>query len=187
MWKVINMNTIILIGYMGSGKSTIGERTAKSLGMEFLDTDVLIEEQEGMTISELFAQKGESYFRQKETETIQKLKEEAKGIVLATGGGLPMREENQKLLKKLGTVVYLKASVDTLVERLKGDITRPLLKEGDLRKKIETMIENRNPIYEKVADVVLETDNKSICEMICCLEQLWRHKDSSEFGIVKLK
>ncbi len=167
------MNTIILIGYMGSGKSTIGEKTARSLGIEFLDTDVLIEQQEGMTISELFAQKGEIYFRQKETEMIQKLKKESKKMVLATGGGLPIKEENQVLLKELGTVVYLKASVDTLVERLKGDTTRPLLKEGDLRKKIETMLEKRNPIYEKVADVVLETDTKSIYETICCLEQLW--------------
>ena len=167
------MNTIILIGYMGSGKSTIGEKTARSLGIEFLDTDVLMEQQEGMTISELFAQKGEAYFRQKETEMIQKLKKESKKMVLATGGGLPIKEENQVLLKELGMVVYLKASVNTLVERLNGDTTRPLLKEGDLRKKIETMLENRNPIYEKVADVVLETDTKSIYETICCLEQLW--------------
>ena len=167
------MKAIVLIGYMGSGKSTIGEKTARSLGIEFLDTDTLIEAQEGMTISELFAQKGEAYFRQKETQVIQDLSEESKKMVLATGGGLPMKEENQALLKELGTVVYLKASVNTLVERLEGDTTRPLLKEGDLRKKIETMLENRNPIYEKVADVVLETDTKSIYETICCLEQLW--------------
>ncbi len=166
------MKNIILIGYMGSGKSTIGEKLAKSLGVEFLDTDVLIEAQEGMTISELFAQKGEAYFRQKETETIEGLKKESKQMVLATGGGLPIKEENQRLLKELGIVVYLKASVDTLIERLKEDTTRPLLREGDLRKKIETMLEIRNPIYEKVADVVLETDTKSIEETICCLEQL---------------
>ena len=172
MWKVISMKTIVLIGYMGSGKSTIGEKTARSLGMEFLDTDVLIEQQEGMTISELFAQKGEAYFRQKETEVIKELKKEKKKMVLATGGGLPMKEENQVLLKELGRVVYLKASVDTLVERLKEDTTRPLLKEGDLRKKIDTMLEIRNPIYEKVADIVLETDTKSIYETICCLERL---------------
>ena len=168
------MKNIILIGYMGSGKSTIGKKTAKLLGVEFLDTDSLIEEQEGMTISELFAQNGEDYFRQKETETIQKLKKESKSIVLATGGGLPMKEENQALLKDFGIVVYLKASVDTLVERLKGDTTRPLLKEGDLRKKIETMLEIRNPVYENVADIVLETDTKSMDEVICCLEKLYK-------------
>ena len=173
MWKVITMKAIILIGYMGSGKSTIGEKTARLLGVEFLDTDVLIEEQEGMTISELFAQKGEAYFRQKETETIRNLKKESREMVLATGGGLPMKEENQILLKELGIVVYLKASVDTLVERLKEDTTRPLLQEGDLRKKIETMLEIRNPVYENVADVVLETDTKSIDETIYYLEQLW--------------
>lgn len=168
----MEQKNIILIGYMGSGKSTIGEKTARSLEVEFLDTDTLIEEQEGMTISELFAQKGEAYFRQKETETIRNLKKESKRMVIATGGGLPMKEENQGLLKELGIVVYLKASVDTLVERLKEDTTRPLLKEGDLREKIETMLEVRNPVYEKVADIVLETDTKSIYETICCLERL---------------
>lgn len=168
----MEQKNIILIGYMGSGKSTIGEKTARSLGIEFLDTDMLIEEQEGMTISELFAQKGEAYFRQKETEIIKMLRKKERRIVLATGGGLPMKEENQGLLKELGVVVYLKAGVDTLVERLKEDTTRPLLREGDLRKKIETMLEIRNPVYEKVADVVLETDAKSIYETICCLERL---------------
>lgn len=175
MWKVITMKAIVLIGYMGSGKSTIGEKTARSLGIEFLDTDALIEAQEEMTISELFAQKGEAYFRQKETQVIQDLSKESKKMVLATGGGLPMKEENQALLKELGTVVYLKASVNTLVERLQEDTTRPLLREGDLRKKIETMLEVRNPVYEKVADVVLETDKKTIYETICCLERLWNN------------
>ena len=82
------------------------------------------------------------------------------------------KEENAKLLKQLGIVVYLKAEVDTLVERLKEDTTRPLLKEGDLREKIETMLAVRNPIYEKAADVILETDAMSIYETIHCLEQL---------------
>ena len=170
--KKMRQNSIILIGYMGSGKSTIGKEAAKLFNMEFLDTDALIEEQEGMTISELFAQKGEAYFRKKETEILQSLKQDSRTMVLATGGGLPMKEENQVLLKELGIVVYLKASIDTLVERLKGDTTRPLLKEGDLRKKIETMLMVRNPVYEKVADIVLETDTLSIDETISCLEQV---------------
>ncbi len=168
----MRQNSIILIGYMGSGKSTIGKEAAKLFSMEFLDTDALIKEQEGMTISELFAQKGEAYFRKKETELLQSLKQDSRTMVLATGGGLPMKEENQALLKELGIVVYLKASIDTLVERLKGDTTRPLLKEGDLRKKIETMLMVRNPVYEKVADIVLETDALSIDETIGCLEQV---------------
>ena len=176
MWKVVSMKrkTIILIGYMGCGKSTIGTKAAKALGTKFVDTDEWIEEQEGMKISELFAQKGEAYFRQKETKVLCDLKKEPKGMVLSTGGGLPIKEENAKLLKQLGIVVYLKAEVDTLVERLKEDTTRPLLKEGDLREKIERMLEVRNPIYEKVADVILQTDTMSIYETICCLERLWK-------------
>ena len=176
MWKVVKAmenKNIILIGYMGSGKSTIGEKTARSLQVEFLDTDVLIEQQEGITISELFAQKGEDSFRQRETEVLHYLKNEKKNMVLATGGGLPMREENAKLLKELGVVVYLKASTNTLTERLQGDTTRPLLREGELHKKIETMLAIRNPVYEKVADIIVETDAMSIYETICCLENLY--------------
>ena len=168
----MKQKSIIFIGYMGSGKSTIGKEVAKLFDIEFFDTDALIEEQEGMTISELFAQKGESYFRRKETEVLQSLKQHSRTMVLATGGGLPVKEENQVLLKELGTVVYLKASIDTLEERLKEDTQRPLLKEGDLRKKIETMLAVRNPVYEKVADVILETDALSIDETIGCLEQV---------------
>ena len=168
----MKQKTIILIGYMGSGKSTIGEKAARALGLKFLDTDELIEEKEGMTISELFEQKGEAYFRQKETEVLRSLRKEPKGMILATGGGLPMREENAKLLKELGVVIYLKAEIDTLVTRLCEDTQRPLLKEGNLREKIATMLEIRNPIYEKVADIILQTDAMSIYETICCLERL---------------
>ena len=170
----MEQKNIILIGYMGSGKSTIGEKTARSLNIQFLDTDVLVEQQEGITISELFEQKGEAYFRTKETEVLCHLRKEQRKMVLATGGGLPMKEENQALLKELGIIVYLKAKPETLEERLKGDTTRPLLKEGDLRKKIETMLMVRNPVYEKVADIVLETDAMSIYETICYLEKLWK-------------
>ena len=170
----MEQKNIILIGYMGCGKTTIGTKGAKALGTTFVDTDALIEAQEGMTISTLFERKGEAYFRQKETQVLCDLMKEPKGMVLATGGGLPMKEENQTLLKQLGVIIYLKASTNTLVERLKEDTTRPLLKEGDLRKKIETMLELRNPVYEKVANVILQTDTMSIYEIICCLERLWK-------------
>ena len=163
---------IILIGYMGSGKSTVGRKAAKAVEYNFLDTDALIEKEEGMTISKLFEEKGELYFREKETETIRKLIAEPKGNIIATGGGLPMKEGNAELLKELGTVIYLKAETDTLMKRLSGDNARPLLKNGDLREKIETMLAIRGPVYEACADLVLQTDNMSFYEIICQIEKL---------------
>jgi len=163
---------IILIGYMGSGKSTVGRKAAKAVEYNFLDTDALIEKEEGMTISRLFEEKGEPYFREKETETIRKLIAEPKGNIIATGGGLPMKEGNAELLKELGTVIYLKAETDTLMKRLSGDNARPLLKNGDLREKIETMLAIRGPVYEATADLVLQTDNMSFYEIICQIEKL---------------
>lgn len=139
---------------------------------QFLDTDALIEQQEGMTISKLFEEKGETYFRQKETELIEQLLKEPKGKIIATGGGLPMRDGNKELLKQLGLVVYLKAETDTLFKRLSGDTTRPLLKQGELREKIETMLKLRNPVYEETADVILKSDTMSFYEIICRLEKL---------------
>jgi len=163
---------IILIGYMGSGKSTVGRKAAKAVEYNFLDTDALIEKEEGMTISKLFEEKGEPYFREKETETIRKLIAEPKGNIIATGGGLPMKEGNAELLKELGTVIYLKAETDTLMKRLSGDNARPLLKNGDLREKIETMLAIRGPVYEATADLVLQTDNMSFYEIICQIEKI---------------
>ena len=125
-----------------------------------------------MTIAKLFEEKGEAYFREKETETICRLMKEPKGNIIATGGGLPMKEGNAELLKELGTVIYLKAETDTLVKRLSGDSARPLLQNGDLRNKIETMLAIRGPVYEACADVVLQVDNMSFYEIICCIENL---------------
>lgn len=170
--KPDNNRNIILIGYMGSGKSTVGRKAARAVEYNFLDTDALIEKEEGMTISKLFEEKGEPYFREKETETIRKLIAEPKGNIIATGGGLPMKEGNAELLKELGTVIYLKAGTDTLMKRLSGDTARPLLKNGDLREKIETMLAIRGPVYEACADLVLQTDNMSFYEIICQIEKL---------------
>lgn len=170
--KIDKNRNIILIGYMGSGKSTVGRKAARAVEYTFLDTDALIEKEEGMTISKLFEEKGEPYFREKETETICRLMAEPKGNIIATGGGLPMKEGNAKLLKELGTVIYLKAETDTLMKRLSGDTARPLLQNGDLREKIETMLAIRGPVYEAAADLVLQTDKMSFYEIICQIENL---------------
>ena len=170
--KIDKNRNIILVGYMGSGKSTVGRKAARAVEYTFLDTDVLIEKEEGMTIAKLFEEKGEAYFREKETEIIRRLLEEPKGNIIATGGGLPMKEGNAGLLKQLGTVIYLKSETETLVKRLSGDHVRPLLQNVNLREKIDTMLAIRGPVYEACADVVLQTDNMSFYEIICNIEKL---------------
>ena len=170
--KTDKNRNIILVGYMGCGKSTVGRKAARALEYQFLDTDSVIEEEEGMSIAKLFEIQGETYFREKETELLRRLLSGPKGNIIATGGGLPMREENAALLKELGTVIYLKPTVDTLVTRLSGDKTRPLLQNVDIREKVETMLAVREPVYEAVADVVLETDGMSFYQIICKIENL---------------
>jgi shikimate kinase len=154
------MNNIILVGYMGSGKSTVGKHLARTLGYTFVDTDEMIEEQEKTTINDIFATKGEQSFRDMETALLEKLiADKLEGLVVSTGGGMPLREENRKLMEKLGKVVYLKASPETIYERLEGDTTRPLLQCDNPRKKIKEMIAVRGPIYEDSAFAVVDVDN----------------------------
>ena len=167
-------NNIILIGFMGSGKSTIGKIIAENFGMHFLDTDAWIEEREQITISEIFASRGEAYFREFETKCLEVLLEESgKGSddkvirnVISVGGGLPMKEENRQLLKKLGKVIYLKATEETIYNRLKTDTTRPLLQGDNPKQKIKNLMEQREEIYCQAADVVVEVDNKEIMEIV---------------------
>ncbi|SHI86873.1 shikimate kinase [Rubritalea squalenifaciens DSM 18772] len=156
---------IVLIGFMGSGKSTVGRELGKLLGYPIVDTDHKIEEQEGLTIPEIFSTKGEDYFRTTETKLIQSLCEE--GIshhIIATGGGLPMREENRPLIRQLGYVVWLQADVDTILNRTSRNSNRPLLQTDNPRKTIEELLEKRNPVYEEVCHLRIRTSNLDIEE-----------------------
>lgn len=161
------MRPVILIGYMGAGKTTVGKLLAKRQKLVFLDTDAMIEEQEGRTISTIFAEKGEESFRNMETALIQRLiDEQLSDAVLSVGGGLPVREENRVLLKKLGTVVYLTASKETIIKRVSGSDNRPLLKGENLDEKVERMLAVRGPLYEAAADVQIDTNGKTADELV---------------------
>lgn len=154
------MNHIIMIGFMGSGKTTIGKKLARRLELEFIDTDDMIEEQTGQEITDIFAQKGEAYFRKLETDALRQLLQKEKRCVIAVGGGLPMQPENQPLLRELGTVVFLEADTDTLVLRLRNDTKRPKLQGGDLRERIETLMAQREETYIKTANLRVSTENR---------------------------
>ena len=160
------MKHVILMGFMGCGKSSVGVRLSYKLQKAFLDTDNLIEKMEGMPISNIFDTYGEAYFREKETEVLAALKQEKADRIISLGGGTPLREENRSILKELGTVVYLKVSADTVYERLKGDTTRPLLQGENPKQKIEQLLEQRSGIYESAADVIICGDGKTHEEVI---------------------
>ena len=151
---------------MGAGKTTVGKKLAQLVKHDFLDTDQQIEEKEGITISQIFHQKGEEYFRKLETECISCLLKECRGKVIAVGGGLPLREENRKYLKELGRVVYLKATPETIYKRVKKDTSRPLLQTANLKEKVRRMMEEREPFYTQIADLILTIDNKNIDQII---------------------
>ena len=154
-----NGNCIILIGFMGCGKTTVGKKLAEQTGMPFLDTDDLIVQQEGCSVAEIFEKRGEPYFRDLETGVLRRLLEEKVSCVLAVGGGLPVREENRTLMRRLGTVIYLTAETETLVRRLEKDTGRPLLKGGNsLRERIGQLMAQRGRIYRDAADREIATD-----------------------------
>lgn len=155
------MSNIILIGFMGSGKSEVGIKLAKELKMNFIDTDDLIEKAEGKSISSIFKDHGEEHFRNVETNILDTLSD-YDNFVISTGGGIVLRKENVNKLKKLGPLVLLTAKTDVIIQRLKGVKNRPLLDVPDPKKKINEILEYRNPIYEGVADYKVDTSDANI-------------------------
>ena len=149
-------NNIFLIGPMGAGKTTIGRHLATLLHKRFVDVDHEIERRTGVTIPVIFEIEGEAGFRRRESTLLTELSQD-EDIVMATGGGAVLMEENRRILKERGTVVYLHADIDTLVERTRRDRNRPLLQTEDPRGKIEELLRQREPIYREVADVVVDT------------------------------
>jgi shikimate kinase len=160
------MNNIILIGFMGSGKTSVGKQLAKKLKYTFCDTDQLIEKENKTSVQDIFATNGEEYFRKLETTTIRELYGSMTKTILSTGGGLPITEGNGQLLRRLGYVIYLKASKETLLKRLQGDTSRPLLVGDHVEERVENLLQLRTPLYEKVAHLTVTTDQKKFYEII---------------------
>ncbi len=165
---------IILIGFMGSGKTSVGTRLSKEWGYHFIDTDQMIETEYGASISTIFEKEGEEKFREMETALLKRLSDTVTKTIIATGGGLPLRKENTVLLKKIGKIFYLKTNRETTLTRLSEDTTRPLLNQTDKEERIDTLLEERIPKYEAVADEIILADHQSFYEIIQKIEQLYK-------------
>lgn len=150
---------IFLVGPMGAGKSTIGRQLADLTGKRFRDADHEIENRTGASIPLIFEIEGEEGFRKRENTMLAELTGET-DMVLATGGGAVLAEENRLMLSGNGFVVYLHADIEILYERTRRDRNRPLLNEGDRRQKLEKIMSTRDPLYRDVADLVVETDKR---------------------------
>lgn len=151
---------IFLVGPMGAGKSTIGRMLAKRLGLEFKDSDHEIERRTGADIPWIFDVEGEEGFRRREQDVLDELTN-CSDIVLATGGGAVLKQENREKLRVRGNVIYLKLSVDQQTARTAKDRNRPLLQTDNPREVLERLFQERDPLYREVADLVINTDHKT--------------------------
>jgi len=154
------MRNIILTGFMGTGKSTLGKHLAARMGYRFRDLDEMIVVHENMSVNEIFKQKGEPYFRALETSLICGISED-QGIVLSTGGGAVISPENRSMLRKMGLVVNLRAAPTALLERLSGENERPLLKGAKDTATVERMLQERETCYAD-ADIRIDTTDKKM-------------------------
>jgi shikimate kinase len=158
------VKNILLVGFMGSGKTAVGKRLASVLDWQFKDTDALVEQQTGLTVNQIFQRRGESYFRDLETQILRGLL----GIqshVIATGGGIVLREQNWELMQELGIVIALEASPEVAYQRVQHMKHRPLLLGEDPYGKIQSLLKEREPFYKK-AHYSIFTDNKTISRVV---------------------
>ncbi len=153
---------IILCGMMGSGKTTIGIKIAELTGRRWYDTDDVIVDRYGK-ISDIFEYYGEAHFRRLETKIVQELCVKDH-LIISTGGGLVLKDENNALLQQNGKIVFLRVGLETLASRLKVDGTRPLLENSTegIKTRLERLLQERSPIYERVSDYVIDVDGKSV-------------------------
>lgn len=155
---------IIIVGYMGSGKTTVSRCLERKYGFRRLEMDALIEEKAHMSISEIFRTQGEQGFRRMETDLLLKIAEKKSDAdpdtVLSAGGGTVLREENRKLLKEIGEVIYLRITPEEVIARLGNDRSRPMLNAPDRERQIREMMEYREPMYRDAADREIDAGNR---------------------------
>ena len=167
------MKNVFLIGFMGSGKSTVAAMLQNEYGMRLVEMDQVLAEQEQMSISAIFEKHGEMYFRDQETQLLNRIQKEDNQVV-SCGGGVILREKNVEIMKQSGVVVFLSALPETILERVKDNEDRPLLKGKKDVESISKMLNERLPKYEKAADITIQTDGKEVKEI--CLTILEKVK-----------
>lgn len=159
-WKM-NRKNIILCGFMGCGKSTIGNLLSKKMGMSFLDLDAYIEKKENKTIAQIFEDSGEAYFRQLEREASAELSTK-NGLIIATGGGTLTFQENVDVFKQGGKIILLDVPVEIVSKRLENDTTRPLLNRPDKEQAMRELYQKRLPLYKNAADIIVDASNSPL-------------------------
>ena len=167
---------ILLTGFMCAGKTTIGRKLAKLLEYNFIDTDMEIEEDQGCSVEDIFKYGGEECFRDIETKMMEKLKD-VKNSVIATGGGIILREYNQGILKQIGKQVYLKVPKKELLQRLKKVKNRPLVKNQDTETAMEEMFKHRSLLYEK-AECIIETGQQTPQQIASQIVKIINNEDT---------
>ena len=168
MLKLVNTTgqrprNLILIGFMGTGKTTIGKKVAKSLGFRFVDTDLLITRRAGKSIPKIFAESGEETFRKIETEILKECGAKSNQVI-STGGGIVTRPENLEILKSSGYVIWLKAATDTIFDRVSRNRNRPLLQTENPRQTIDDLLKSRTALYEEARHFSIATDDLTMEE-----------------------
>ena len=175
------LKNLILVGFMGTGKSTIGRQLSKALGYPLIDTDARIVAQQKRAIADIFESEGEDHFRDLETETLRTLKnDKCHKRIIATGGGIVLREENRQLLRDLGFVVWLVAQPETILERTSRNRDRPLLQTQDPEQTIRLMLEQRDASYRESAHLILETTNLDFGEITTGIIECARYHYGSQ-------
>ena len=173
--------TIILTGFMGSGKTTIGKALAEEYGFDFIDTDKQIEISQAKSIKEIFVSKGEAYFRRLETDILRKMISELeKPCIIAAGGGMLLCKENQLFMKQMGKIVYLEASLQTISKRLENSESRPLLNIPNRRQKMHDLLKERTPTYTEAADFIIDINDKTTEQIVAEIKSLMVYSLTSE-------
>lgn len=166
----MSIDNIFLVGLMGAGKTTVGKLLAKHLSKRFVDSDHEIEKRTGVKVAVIFELEGEAGFRAREELVIEELTRET-GIVLATGGGVILRDANRAALRGRGTVIYLRASTDDLWRRTRNDKNRPLLQTENPRARLQELLTQRDPLYSGIAHLIADTGEQNVQKLVRHLER----------------
>jgi shikimate kinase len=175
------VQNIILIGFMGCGKSTVGRELKRMLGYEWIDTDEQVEKKAHCSITEIFAREGEHGFRDRESDVIRSLASEpSQSTIISTGGGAVLREENRALLRQLGYVVWLRASAETVYQRTRKNRDRPILQTKNPRAVIAELLQEREPIYRQCAHLVIDVGGLNRTEIAVGIIESARYHFASQ-------